>query len=98
MPDLYNLTGSVLNQTTNREHDPHVRLAATMLTTAYRDLVDKNKRVRRKARRFFTSRAFETWADMAHLEYETVMDGYRNVLRDGLPGDGSRRERYRKGW
>ena len=46
MPNLYNLTGSVLNQTTNREHDPHVRLAATILTTAYRDLVDKNERVR----------------------------------------------------
>jgi len=79
------------------EFDPHARLGAAMLLAAYKDLGSTSEAVSCKARYFFTSGAFHKWADVAHLEYDVVMQGYRNTLENGYPDNDARRVRYRRG-
>lgn len=86
-----------MNHAARHQDDPHVRLSLAILTGGYRDLDDKaNTHNQRSGRRFFVLGRFKLWADMARIDYGVVMDGYRNVLANGLPAGDRRRERYRR--
>jgi hypothetical protein len=95
MPKLQKMTRRTLNQPANPELDPHVQLAAFVLTGGYRDLCDKKETVQAKGRRFFDDGGYELWADMIHRDYAVVMAGYQTVLKEGLPLGDKRRDRYR---
>ncbi len=96
MSKIHNVRGTSMNHAENREADGHVQLAASVLTAAYRDLHVSNMGDRRRAGLFFTNGGFHVWADMAHLDYEVVLRGYRNVKANGLPAGDLRRERYHR--
>ncbi len=95
MSKIHNVRGTSMNHAVNRERFGPVQLSACVLTARYRDLV-AGPVIKRQAVEFFESREFEPWADMAHLDYEVVLRGYRNVLENGLPAGDLRRERYHR--
>lgn len=96
MARLDKVTAGTLNHRPGIEFDPHARLGAAILLSAFKDMDSPSDTVRRKARYFFTSGAFKVWADVAHRDYDTVMRGYRNVLANGYPDHDARRVRYRR--
>lgn len=84
-----------MNHKERREDDPHVQLAAAVLTGGYRDLRDERAAIRDKARYFFESHRCELWADVLRVDYDVVRAGQINVEENGLPDGDRRRERYR---
>ena len=96
MSKIHTVRGTSMNHAANRERFGPVQLSACVLAARYRDLVDDSESVRQQAWHFFTSGEFEPWADMAHLEYDVVLEGYRNVKANGMPAGDLRRERYHR--
>lgn len=86
-----------MNHATPPEHDPYRRFVAGVLNLAYQDLVDDDEMRKLKATYFFDSRDYKVWADLIGLDHDVVMAGMRNVLTNGLPGGGKRRQRYQWG-
>lgn len=85
-----------MNHRARREDDPHVQLAAAVLTGGYRDLVDMRAAIRDRARYFFESHRCELWADAVCTDYAVVREASVNVEENGLPDGDRRRERYRR--
>ena len=89
----YITTGDSIRRAKTRERQWSVRLAKSVLEAAYVDLVDDRESVRAEALTFFVGGEFRIYADVAHVDHDTVLNGCANVLADGLPIVDGRQER-----